>query len=72
MARGTSLGVLLDDLRAEVGHSLQPNLGKSTRDVLINMLQRTQRRLWDDYSWFFTLETLLLVRVKDIMTYQMI
>lgn len=53
MARGTSLGQLLDDLRAEVGHSLQPNLGKSTRDVLINMLQRTQRRLWDDYSWPF-------------------
>lgn len=51
--RGVTLGQLLDDLRAEVGHSLQPNLGKSTRDVLINMLQRTQRRLWDDYSWPF-------------------
>ncbi len=53
MARGTSLGQLIDDLRAEVGHSLQPNLGKATRDVFINMLQRTQRRLWDDYSWPF-------------------
>jgi len=53
MARGTSLGQLLEDLRSEVGHSLQPSLGKSTRDVLINTLQRTQRRLWDDYSWPF-------------------
>ena len=53
MARGTSLGQLIDDLRAEVGHSLQPNLGKATRDVFINMLQRTQRRLWEDYSWPF-------------------
>ena len=53
MGRGTSLGQLIDDLRAEVGHSLQPNLGKATRDVFINMLQRTQRRLWEDYSWPF-------------------
>ena len=53
MARGTSLGQLIEDLRSEVGHSLQPSLGKSTRDVLINTLQRTQRRLWDDYSWPF-------------------
>ncbi len=53
MARGTSLGTLITDLRAEVGHSLQPNLGKATRDVLINTLQREQRRLWDDYDWSF-------------------
>ena len=53
MARGTSLGQLIEDLRSEVGHSLQPNLGKATRDVLINQIQRVQRRLWDDYSWPF-------------------
>ena len=53
MARGTSLGQLIEDLRAEVGHSLQPNLGKATRDVFVNMLVRTQRRLWEDYSWPF-------------------
>lgn len=53
MARGTSLGQLIDDLRAEVGHSLQPNLGKATRDVLVNQIQRVQRRLWEDYSWPF-------------------
>ena len=53
MARGTSLAVLINDLRAEVGHSLLPSLGKATRDVLINQLQRVQRRLWDDYNWNF-------------------
>lgn len=53
MGRGTSLGQLIDDLRAETGHSLQANLGKATRDVFVNMLQRTQRRLWEDYSWPF-------------------
>ena len=41
MARGTTLAIL------------QPNLGKSTRDVLVNVLQRTQRRLWEDYGWPF-------------------
>ena len=53
MARGTSLGTLIEGLRAEIGHSLQPNLGRSMRDVLVNYLQRTQRRLWEDYSWPF-------------------
>ena len=42
---------LLDDVRAEVGHSLQPNLGKASRDILIGMIQRVQKRLWEDYSW---------------------
>jgi len=53
MSRGTSLGQLITDLRSEVGHSLQASLGKSTRDVMLNILQRTQRRLWEDYSWPF-------------------
>lgn len=53
MARGTQLTVLIEDLRSEVGHSLQASLGKATRDVLINTLQRTQKRLWNDYSWPF-------------------
>ena len=61
MARGTSLGVLIDDLRSEIGHSLQPSLGRATKDVLIGYLQRTQRRLWEDYSWPF-------LRVKRDLT----
>jgi len=53
MARGTQLTALIDDLRAEVGHSLQASLGKATREVLRTVLQRVQRRLWEDYSWPF-------------------
>ena len=53
MARGTTLGILINDLRSEIGHSLQTSLGKTTRDVLINTLQRNQKRLWDDYAWSF-------------------
>ena len=53
MARGVTLGQLITDLRSEIGHSLSPALGKNTRDVLINILQRNQRRLWEDYAWPF-------------------
>jgi len=53
MARGTTLGELVTDLRSEVGHSLNSNLGSSMREVLVNTIQRVQRRLWDDYSWPF-------------------
>jgi len=53
MARNVSLGVLIDDLRAEAGHSLQANLGVQMREVLIKVLQRQQRRLWEDYDWTF-------------------
>jgi hypothetical protein len=53
MARNTTLGELIDDLRAEAGHSLQSNLGPAMRDVLIKILQRQQRRLWEENDWSF-------------------
>lgn len=53
MARNVTLGELIDDVRAEAGHSLQANLGASMREVLIKVLQRQQRRLWEDYDWTF-------------------
>jgi len=53
MARGTTLGQLIEDLRAEAGHALSPALGASTRDVLKKVLQRQQKRLWEDYAWPF-------------------
>lgn len=62
MTRNVTLGELIDDLRAEAGHSLQPNLGTAMREVLIKVLQRQQRRLWEDYDWKF-----LNVR-RDILT----
>lgn len=53
MARNQTLGQLISDVRAEAGHSLQANLGVAMRDVIINILQRQQRRLWEDYDWPF-------------------
>ena len=53
MARNVTLGELIDDVRAEAGHSLQANLGTAMREVLVKVLQRQQRRLWEDYDWTF-------------------
>jgi hypothetical protein len=53
MSRGTTLGQLIEDLRAEAGHALAPSLGASTREVLISILRRQQKRLWEDYAWPF-------------------
>lgn len=53
MARNVTLGELIDDVRAEAGHSLQANLGTAMREVLIKIIQRQQRRLWEDTDWTF-------------------
>ena len=53
MARGTTLNSLIEQLRAEAGYSLSVSLGAANRDVLINVLQRTQRKLWEDFAWPF-------------------
>src|SRR5687768_15035077 len=53
MARNATLGQLIQDVRAEAGHSLQASLGTAMRDVIINILQRQQRRLWEDSDWPF-------------------
>jgi len=53
MARNTTLQVLLDDLRAEAGHSVQANLGRATETMMLTLLNRVQRRLWEDFSWPF-------------------
>ncbi len=53
MARNTTLQVLLDDLRAEAGHSVQANLGQATETMMLTLLNRVQRRLWEDFSWPF-------------------
>lgn len=51
MARGKTLEKLLDELRAEARLSLNPALNKQTRDHHVNLLQRHQERLWDDFDW---------------------
>jgi hypothetical protein len=53
MARNVTLGELIDGVRAEAGHSLQSNLGAAMREVLVKIIQRQQRRLWEDYDWTF-------------------
>ena len=53
MARNTTLQVLLDDLRAEAGHSMSANLGQATEAMMLKLLNRVQRRLWEDFSWPF-------------------
>lgn len=49
--RGKTLEKLLDELRSEARISLNPAQSKQTRDHDINLLQRTQERLWDDTDW---------------------
>ncbi|MEC5291589.1 MULTISPECIES: phage adaptor protein [unclassified Aurantimonas] len=51
MARRTTLVQLLTDLRAETRASLNPAHNAQVRDTHINMLQRTQERLWDEFTW---------------------
>ena len=53
MARNTTLQVLLDDLRAEAGHSIASNFGQATETMLLKLLNRVQRRLWEDFAWPF-------------------
>lgn len=51
MARNLTLEKLLTDVRAEARLSLDPAHNVQTRDSHINLLQREQERLWDDFAW---------------------
>jgi hypothetical protein len=53
MARNTTLQVLLDDLRSEAGHAISASLGQATEQMMLKLLNRVQRRLWEDFSWPF-------------------
>lgn len=53
MARGTSLGVIVDKVRAEARHSQNPALGTNVRATIINAIQRVQNQLYLDYDWPF-------------------
>ena len=53
MARNTTLQVLLNDLRSESGHAISASMGKGTQEMMINLLTRVQKRLWDDFAWPF-------------------
>lgn len=49
--RGQTLGVLLSELRAECRYSQNQAHGINNRDSLVQVLKRTQRRLWMDWDW---------------------
>ena len=49
--RGVPLDTLVDRLRAEIGHSTNPAVGINSRDYLVQVLRRTQDRLWEEYDW---------------------
>jgi hypothetical protein len=51
MARHTTLVRILDMLRAEARLSMNPAHNRQIRDAHVNMLQRQQNRLWDDFTW---------------------
>ncbi len=51
MARGTTLGELVVMLRAELGESLQANLGLNTLETYKMRLARVQRRLYLEWDW---------------------
>ena len=53
MARNTTLQVLLDDLRSESGHAISASMGKATQEMMVTLLNRVQRRLWEDFAWPF-------------------
>lgn len=51
MARNKTLEKLLTDTRAEARLSLDPAHNVQTRDSHINLIQREQERLWEDFAW---------------------
>ena len=51
MARHVTLLRILDQLRAEARLSMNPAHNRQVRDAHVNMLQRIQERLWDDFTW---------------------
>lgn len=53
MARGTSLSQMRDQLRAEIGASVNPAMGTNAVHGMNLLLSRTQERLWSDYDWPF-------------------
>lgn len=51
MARGITLGKLLDNLRTELHASLNPAHNNQVRDKQVAFLQSTQEWLWADFTW---------------------
>ena len=53
MARGTALSDLITQLRAEAGHSVLAAAGVDNKPALVQILNRVQEVLYDDFNWPF-------------------
>lgn len=53
MARGLTLTQLIYNLRVEIGQSTNPAVSRSTRARFVGLLNRVQRRLYEDFEWPF-------------------
>lgn len=51
MARNATLEKILTDTRAEARLSLDAAHNVQARDMQINLIQREQQRLWEDFAW---------------------
>ena len=49
--RGQTVAQLLAELRAECGYSQSQAHGINNRETLVQVMKRTQRRLWADWDW---------------------
>jgi len=53
MARGTTLGQLVDDLRTEANLDPNPALSLNMVPMMKRIIRRTQERLYDEFDWPF-------------------
>jgi hypothetical protein len=53
MARGTTLGQLINKLRGELGQTLSPAQGQNTLETYKLRLARIQEKYYHDYDWPF-------------------
>lgn len=51
MSRGKTLVALLTQYRSEIRASVNPAHNNQVRDTQVELLQRTQEILWEDYNW---------------------
>lgn len=51
MARRSTLGKILTDVRLEARRSSSAALNVQERDRQVQLIQREQQRLWEDYDW---------------------
>lgn len=51
MARNTTLGQLVTMFRDEAGHASSAALGQNALSAIHQILRRTQRRLWTEWTW---------------------